>query len=90
MLTAGTSHAHVFDHEVQRLYLEDVLNTISGYGFTDAIRYGVRAVVDYLPDDARKSETEFFDKLLRLELQLFDREPFLRTARLWQLVAFRK
>lgn len=89
MLTAPTAYARTFEHEIRRIWPDDVATELSARGFTQQTRYGVRAVVDYLVNDERKHDPEFFDTLLRLELALCDREPYLRTARLWQLVCRR-
>lgn len=39
--------------------------------------------------DARKHDPAFHADLERLELALCDREPYVRTARMWQVVARR-
>lgn len=52
-------------------------------------RFGIRCVTDYIADDARKHDPDFYADLEQLELALCDREPFLRTARMWQLIGRR-
>ncbi|MCI4062082.1 methyltransferase domain-containing protein [Micromonospora sp. R77] len=49
--------------------------------------YGIRAVNDYVRDNERKQDPEFFDALLRLELALSDRMPYPLIARFYHLIA---
>ena len=49
--------------------------------------YGLLAVTTYIANDGRKYEADFYRELEALELALCDREPYVQTARFWQLVA---
>ncbi|MEN0128899.1 MAG: methyltransferase domain-containing protein [Brevundimonas sp.] len=89
LLDATTIRTQTFDHEVRRVSAEEAIDALSSAGFTDATRYGIRCVTDYIADDDRKSDPGFYAELEALELRLCDREPFLRTARIWQVVARR-
>lgn len=89
MLTASTTQARTFGHEVRRVPPGEVEAALNAFGFRVLGRYGIRVVVDYIADDARKHDAEFYRELEQLELALCDQEPYLRTARLWQLVARR-
>ena len=50
-------------------------------------RLRVRCVTDYLINDARKHDPDSSAALEQLGLRLCDQEPYLRTPRLWQLIA---
>lgn len=89
LLTAETARTQTFDHDVRRVSAEEAETALRGCGFANVTRYGIRCVTDYIVDDARKHEADFYADLERFELELCDREPFIRTARLWQLVARR-
>lgn len=89
MLTAASAIAHTFGHDVRRISYDEVATALAERGFTVHTRYGVRTITDYVPHDDRKREPAFYDQLERLELQLCDREPYLRIARFWQLIARR-
>ena len=89
LLTAETSRTVTFEHAVRRVTPEEAVQALAGSGFTMVSRYGLRAVIDFLVDDERKQDPEFYAGLEELELSLCDLEPFVRTARLWQLVARR-
>jgi len=83
----GTSGPQTFDAYVRRVDPVAVVDALGANGFAEVRRYGIRAVTDLVADDARKHDPVFYADLLRLELALCDREPYLRTPRMWQLVA---
>lgn len=89
LLTATTSTTATFQHDVRLVSAEEAESALEPFGFGNVTRFGIRAVTDYIANDARKHEPEFYRKLRELEIALCDREPFLRTARMWQLVAHR-
>lgn len=89
MLTAASVQVRTFGHDVRRVPCEQVEDALTRRGFRTLARYGIRAVTDYITDEACKQEPEFYGELERLELALCDQEPYLRTARIWQLVARR-
>ena len=89
LLTATSAYTVTFEHDVRRVTPEEATEALAGNGFDVVARYGLRSVTDFVTDDARKSEPAFYADLEALELALCDREPFVRTARLWQLVARR-
>jgi S-adenosylmethionine-dependent methyltransferase len=89
LLTAQLARTQTFGHDVRRVFPAEVEAALVDSGFRVVNRYGIRVLTDYITDDARKQEPDFFRRLERLELALCDQEPYLRTARLWQLVAAR-
>jgi S-adenosylmethionine-dependent methyltransferase len=89
MLTAATTTTHTFDHDVRRVSAEDVEAVLATLGFAYVERFGVRCVTDYITSDERKHEPDFYAALEELELRLCDQEPYLRIARIWQLIARR-
>ncbi len=84
----GTRQAwtRTFDKPVTHLVAEDVLTLAAGTGLELLGHHGIRAVCDFSPQDARKSQPEFFADLERLELALADRMPYPLIARFFQLV----
>lgn len=89
MLTAVATRTETFDHDVRRVSAEEVETVLGSLGFSALQRFGIRCVTDYITDDARKHDPDFYAALEQLELRLCDQEPYLRTARLWQLIAQR-
>ncbi|ROS23929.1 methyltransferase domain-containing protein [Cellulomonas sp. PhB150] len=89
LLDAPTIRTVTFEHDVRRVEADEAIAALAGAGFGAVTQYGVRCVTDYLTDDERKGDPAFYAELEALELVLCDREPYLRTARMWQVVATR-
>jgi len=89
LLDAPTARTVTFDHDVRRVSREEALAALAAQGFSEVTSYGLRSVCDFIADDERKHDPAYYADLERLELALCDREPFVRTARLWQLVGRR-
>ena len=89
LLDAPTIRTKTFGQEVRRVGADEAIDALGDVGFPAVTRYGIRCLTDYISDDARKHEPAFYAQLETLELALCDREPYVRTARIWQLVARR-
>ncbi|MFC5176355.1 methyltransferase domain-containing protein [Nocardioides taihuensis] len=88
-LTRETSQAVTFEHEVRKIDPDVMAADLASVGLDVVARYGARCANDLLADDGPKHDPAYFAELERLELALCDREPFLRTGMVWQLVAQR-
>ena len=86
-LTATQGYTGVFDTTVQLLTAEEVAAELGSLGCAVVGNYGIRAVCDFIADQERKFEPEFYAALERLELAVAGQEPYLRTARLFHLVS---
>ena len=89
LLSAEHFTTETFRHEVRRVSAEEAQAALLALGLGEIRRFGIRAVTDYIVNEQLKYDPEFYAELERLELALHDREPYLRTARIWQLVARR-
>ena len=87
LVDAPTIRTKTFGQSVRRVGADEAIDALRAAGFPAVARYGIRCVTDFIADDDRKHEPAFYDDLEALELTLCDREPFVRTARMWQLVA---
>ncbi|MDT0274693.1 class I SAM-dependent methyltransferase [Blastococcus goldschmidtiae] len=87
VLDSPTVHGETFDHPMRRLETDEVEQALADAGGTVEHRFGIRCLMDLIADDERKSEPDFYRRLLELELLLCEREPYWRTARFWQLTA---
>ena len=87
LLDAETNRTLTFDHTVRRIDAETAIAGLEAAGCEITARFGGRVVNDLLPDSAPKADPAFFADLLRLELAVCDREPYLRTGLFWQLLA---
>jgi len=89
LLSAPMVRTATFDRDVPRIEPEEAALALTAAGLQVVARFGIRCVTDYIADDARKHDPRFYADLEELELAVCDREPFLRTARMWQLIARR-
>jgi len=87
LLDAETNRTLTFDHAVRRIDAETAVAALEAAGCEITARFGGRIINDLLPDTAPKADPAFFADLLRLELAVCDREPYLRTGMFWQLLA---
>jgi S-adenosylmethionine-dependent methyltransferase len=78
-----------FGQDVRRVGTDESIGALEDVGCSTVTRYGIRCLTDDSSDDARKHGPAFYARLEALELALCDREPYVRTARIWQLVARR-
>jgi S-adenosylmethionine-dependent methyltransferase len=88
-LDSDLSYVDLFDIELPACTAAETMGHLTELGFGLIMRYGVRCVCDYIVDDERKLDPEFFAELERLELAMADRMPYLLTARFFHLVARR-
>jgi S-adenosylmethionine-dependent methyltransferase len=86
LLGTSTRQSVTFGAAMNRLEASDVWDLLAGNGFATVTQFGVLAVTSYIANNDRKYESDFYSALERLELDLRDREPCLRTARFWHLV----
>lgn len=85
-LAAESKHAVLFDHNVRKVAMEEMEAQLSQCGLPVVRRYGTRIANDLIADNDVKLAPQYFDDLLRLELDLCDREPFVRIGGLYQLI----
>ncbi|PPK94171.1 S-adenosylmethionine-dependent methyltransferase [Kineococcus xinjiangensis] len=90
LLDASAAHDPVLDREVQRVSPELAEAALVEARCSVDFRFGIRCFTDLVDDDRRKAEPGFYADLERLELAACDREPYLRTARSWQIVGRRR
>lgn len=85
-LVAESKRAVLFDHDVRKVPMEEMEAQLSACGLPVVRRYGARIANDLIADNRVKHNAQYFDDLLRLELDLCDREPFVRVGGLYQLI----
>ncbi|WP_081937905.1 class I SAM-dependent methyltransferase [Streptosporangium roseum] len=88
----GTDQARtqIFDSVLTLHTAEEIIPTLRKLGCRDIAHYGIRSFCDYITDDARKHDPDFYADLERLELATTARPPYMHTARLFQLTAWRQ
>ncbi len=86
-LDTDEAMGRTFGIPVRHQPAERVAQWLTDNGCRVVGHYGIRSVNDYVRDNERKQDPEFFDALLRLELALSDRMPYPLIARFYHLVA---
>lgn len=89
-LRADTKHTVTFDHEVRKVPMGDLEAELASAGLELTGRFGTRIANDLLTDNDAKIDPAYFERLLELERELCDQEPFVRIAGMYQLVAERQ
>lgn len=89
VLDAPALRSETFGREMRRVEPDDAARVLGAAGCVVTHRFGIRCVNDLIADDALKHDPAFAERLERLELALCEREPYLRTARFWHLIASR-
>lgn len=82
-LDSSVTHTSTFDTEIRLFTYAEIVDLLPGCRVLG--HYGIRSVCDYITDDALKERS--YAELEALELALTDREPYVHTARLFQVIA---
>lgn len=88
-LRADTKRTVTFDHDVRKVSMGDLEAELASAGLELTGRFGTRIANDLLTDNDAKNDPAYFDRILELERELCDQEPFVRIAGMYQLVAER-
>lgn len=81
-----TRYVPMFDTTIQRYTDEEMAQMLASVGFTVAAQYGVRCICDFIADNERKSDPDFYAQLEELELALSERHPYKLLARFYQFM----
>ncbi|MGM7644856.1 hypothetical protein ACSVDM_08165 [Nocardia sp. JW2] len=87
LLDAPTRVTVTYDTEARACYADDIAGDLRDAGLEVLGHSGIRVVCDLITDDARKSDSDFYADLERLELALANRAPYPHFARMFQLIA---
>ncbi|MBF6216156.1 methyltransferase domain-containing protein [Nocardia puris] len=87
LLDSPTRHTVTYGAQTRACFAEDAAGDLASAGLRVLAHCGIRAVCDLIVDDARKADPDFYDQLERLELVLATRDPYIHTARFFQLIA---
>lgn len=82
-LDTAIAHTTTFDQDIRLFTFAEIVAELRGCEVLG--HYGIRSVCDYISDDDLKHRS--YDELEALELALTGREPYMHTARLFQVIA---
>ncbi|MFE7358155.1 class I SAM-dependent methyltransferase [Streptomyces sp. NPDC057543] len=88
-LDTDQARTQMFNSALTLHTAEEIIRTLRELGCRDIAHYGIRSFCDYITDDARKHEPDFYAALERLELATTARPPYMHTARGFQLTAWK-
>ncbi|WP_033951571.1 bifunctional 2-polyprenyl-6-hydroxyphenol methylase/3-demethylubiquinol 3-O-methyltransferase UbiG [Streptomyces sp. CNQ431] len=88
-LDTDQARTQMFNSALTLHTAEELIPTLQNLGCRGIAHYGIRSFCDYITDDARKHEPAFYADLERLELATTARPPYMHTARLFQLTAWK-
>ncbi|MGY1944433.1 methyltransferase domain-containing protein [Nocardia asiatica] len=89
MLDDPTRYSVAYETTTRACYPDQVKADLAAAGFKVIAHLGIRTVCDYILDDDRKSDPEFYRQLERLELTLAARAPYIHLARFFHFIANR-
>jgi S-adenosylmethionine-dependent methyltransferase len=76
-----------FNTEVTEYSADEVREMLPGAGLAFEAHYGIRCLADYWGDNETKLRPEVWEKIVRLEYALTDKQPYNLMARFWQIIA---
>lgn len=88
-LDAEQMEARAFGVMVHQLVAADLIPTLVSLGCHIDGQYGIRCVCDYIVDERRKEDPDFFRSLEKLELSMSTRPAYAAIARFFHLVAIK-
>ncbi|MEE1761368.1 hypothetical protein PUR53_20380 [Streptomyces sp. SP18BB07] len=78
-LAADQARTQMFNSALTLHTADEIIPTLRKLGCRDIAHYGIRSFCDYITDDARKHEPDFYADLERLELATTARPPYMHT-----------
>lgn len=85
-LNQSTKYIKTFDTTIQNYTDADLKIMLDAAGFTLLEQYGIRCICDFIPDNERKFEADFYAQLETLELAVSNQYPYKLLARFYQFL----
>lgn len=85
-LTKSTKYVETFDTHIQRYTDDELIDMLQACGFTLPEQYGIRAICDFMADNERKFDPDFYEQLEQLELAVSNKHPYKLLARFYHFV----
>jgi len=87
LLDQTTRHNSIFDINVYEYRPDDVIELLDNIGLQLEKHYGIRCLYNYWGSNELKQESRVYEKLIKLEFELTEREPYKLCARQFQLIS---
>jgi len=81
-----TKYVAPFDTTIQRYTDSELITMLNSTGFSVEAQYGIRCVCDFVADNERKFDPDFYEQLEELEMALRDKRPYISLARFYHFV----
>ncbi len=85
-LNKSTKYVETFDTHIQRYTDDELKAMLQDGGFTLLEQYGIRAICDFMADDERKFDPDFYEQLEQLEIAVSNKHPYKLLARFYHFV----
>ena len=85
-LSKSTKYVETFDTHIQRYSDDELKMMLQDCGFTLLEQYGIRAICDFMADNERKFDPDFYEQLERLETAVSNKYPYKLLARFYHFV----
>ncbi|MCP4417371.1 MAG: methyltransferase domain-containing protein, partial [Chloroflexi bacterium] len=85
-LNQSTKYIETFDTTIQRHTDSKLKVMLDATGFTLLEQYGVRCICDFMADNERKFDPDFYEQLEALELAVSDQYPYKLLAKFYQFI----
>ncbi|MGA5135283.1 hypothetical protein ACPCTO_36470 [Streptomyces olivoreticuli] len=89
-LDTDQARTEMFNSTLTLRTVEEIIPILQNLGCRDVGHYGIRSFCDYITDKERKHDPAFYADLDLLELAATARPPYMHTARLFQLTAWKQ
>ena len=86
-IDASHIYTPLFEVDVRRYNVDEISNWLAEAGLQLSAHYGIRCICDYLADNERKYDPEFFEQLTKIEIAMSDTHPYYLIARFMHLLA---
>lgn len=86
-MSARSYTSQIFETSINLYTADEIIELLQGAGFSVMGRYGVRCIIDYIPDNDIKKDPTFYAQLEQLEQAMGSQYPYYLLARYFQIVA---
>jgi S-adenosylmethionine-dependent methyltransferase len=83
-------YVEMFDTIIQRHTDTELMAMLTSANFVVEAQYGIRCICDFIADNERKFDPDFYTQLEVLEMAVRDKRPYISLARFYHFIALKK